>query len=310
MPSLVILGAGGFLGRELLASADVALPIKAVARAVPFDVGLHAGVAWHAADLLAPGSLDSILERDDVVINLAYIAGGSTAENLRLVENVVDACIHYRVARLVHCSTAVVAGAALATRVTEATVCVPHTSYEMTKLAVEERALRGMSNGLDVGILRPTGIVGPGGQNLAKLAESLQRDNRVVTYLRACLFGRRPMHLVPVRTVAMALIHLGLLPGEIDGNVYIVSSDRDPDNNFRDVEALLLRSLDLPPRVLPLLPMPKQLLSLLLRLRGRSDTNMEREFSSEKLLATNFTPVDSVGAAVSAFAESLRVAPT
>ena len=62
--------------------------------------------------------------------------------------------------------------------------------------------------------------------------------------------------------------------------------------------------------MLPLLPMPKQLLSLLLRLRGRSDTNMEREFSSEKLLATNFTPVDSVGAAVSAFAESLRVAPT
>ncbi len=281
--------------------------IKAVARTIPPDAAAAPeGVTWHTADLLASTSFDLALEPGDVVINLAYMSGGSAAENISLVDNIIQACLRRRVARLLHCSTAVVIGAARTARVTESTPCVPVTAYEQTKLTMEQHVLSARSNGLDVGMLRPTAIVGPGGQNLVKLAKSLQHSHRTVNYLRACLFGRRPMHLVPVRNVAAALLHLAVLPGGLNGEVYIVASDDDPENNFQNVEEGLMRALGLESRKFPILPVPRQLLSLLLRLRGRSETSMARCFESKKLLATNFRPIDSVAMAVRTFGESLR----
>jgi uncharacterized protein YbjT (DUF2867 family) len=72
MPSLVILGAGGFLGRAVLAAANPAPPIKAVAHnRRPGDDPMSPGVSWFHADLLVPAALDEILSAGDVVANLA-----------------------------------------------------------------------------------------------------------------------------------------------------------------------------------------------------------------------------------------------
>lgn len=307
MPSLVILGAGGFVGRALIAGGYSPIPIKAVARNIPSDADLtRERATWLAANLLTSTSLDEVLEPCDIVINLAYMSHAGKAENVRLIDNVIEACLRFRVARLVHCSTAIVVGAAPASRVVESTPCEPRTPYERTKWALEQRVLSALSRGLDVGIVRPTAIVGPGGQNLLKLARSLQNGSRIASYLRACLFGRRPMHLVPVRNVAAALLHLAVLPTALNGNVYQVSSDDDPDNNFHSVEGMLSRSLGLEPRKLPLLSLPGQVLALLLRFLGRSDTNLARHYDSTKLMATGFMPLDSVADAVREFGESRR----
>ena len=306
MSSLVILGAGGFVGKALIGGGHSPLPIKAVARNIPSDADLtRSGVTWLAADLLTSTSLKEVMEPRDVVINLAYMPDAGEADNVRLIDNVIEACLRSRVPRLVHCSTAIVAGATRASRVVESTPCEPRTPYEITKWALEQRVRNALSTGLDVGILRPTAILGPGGQNLLKLAKSLQTGSRIANYFRACLFGRRPMHLVPVRNVAAALLHLAVLPAALNGNIYNVSSDDDPTNNFESVEAILLRSLGLQPRKLPLLPLPMQVLALILRLLGRSVTNMARIYDSQKLLATNVVPVDSVADAVREFGENL-----
>ena len=306
MPSIVILGAGGFLGRALIASSTVSLPIKAVARNIPSDAHLtQEGVTWIAADLLIPTSLDLVLERDDVVVNLAYMSDASATKNIRLIDNLIEACLRVRVARLVHCSTAVVAGATRASRVSESTKCMPLTAYEQTKWALEQRALNAVSRGLDVGILRPTAIVGPGGQNLLKLARSIQNGSQIVNYLRASLFGKRPMHLVPVGDVAAALLHLAVYPTALSGNVYLVTADDDPENNYQSVEGILLRSLGRAPRKWPLLPIPPQVLSLLLKLRGRSEASMDRMYESQKLRTTKFTPCHSIAVAVREFGENI-----
>lgn len=307
MSSLVILGASGFLGRALIASIHFPIFIKAVARRIPQHVDLMGNnIKWFAVDLMHPKSLDSVLGEGDVVINAAYALVASKDENRRMMQNTIDACIRCRVARLVQCSTAVVAGATKSTLVVETTLCMPLTLYEQTKWLLEQQVLDALSRGLDVGILRPTAIVGPGGQNLLKLAGALQSGNEVLNYLRASFFGKRPMHLVSIRDVTAALCHLAFLPTILNGNVYIVSSDDDPENNFQSVEANLLSSLGLAPRKFPLLPLPLQVLSLLLRLMGRSDRDMQRMYGCQKLLATNFKPVHSVAMAVREFGHNIQ----
>jgi nucleoside-diphosphate-sugar epimerase len=114
------------------------------------------------------------------------------------------------------------------------------------------------------------------------------------------------MHLVPVRDVAAALLHLAFLPAALNGNVYQVSSDDDPDNNFRSVEETLRRALGLGPRRWPLLPLPRQVLALALWVLGRSETNLARIYDSTKLLSTAFVPVQPVAAAVREFGESFK----
>jgi len=302
----VILGAGGFLGRHLIGSGKSPVPVKAVARSVPPDRDLtKADVVWFAANLLSPTSLEDILEPGDVVINVAFLYGAGQSENGRLVDNVTAACLRASVARLVHCSTAVVVGATKVARVTEETSCEPLTKYERIKWDLERRVLSAQISGLDVAIVRPTAIVGPGGHNLRKLAHSLLNGNRTANYLRACLFHKRPMHLVAVSTVVAALLHIAFMPRPAGGNIYIVSSDDDPSNNFKTVETILMNSLGLTPRRVPVIPVPKPAFAVLLRLLGRSETAPDRNYDAAKLRATNCQPVDSVERAVREFGRSI-----
>ena len=93
MSSIVILGANGFLGRELLGAINISRSVKAVVREIPNYVGTNQkNVTWIAADLMKPESLKHILLEGEIVINLAYIYDGDKTENLRLVDNVIKAC--------------------------------------------------------------------------------------------------------------------------------------------------------------------------------------------------------------------------
>lgn len=292
------------MGRTLLGLPDLPYPVTAVARRAPDGDVPDERVTWQAAELSVPGALDRVIDRGDVVINLAYVLEGSLAENLALIDNVIAACRRAGASRLVHCSTAVVAGAATASRITEATPCVPVTDYERSKLAVERRVLAA-GRALDVGIARPTAIVGPGGQNLVTLAESLRARRHVTSYVRACLFGHRPMNLVPACDVAAALVHMATMSRPLAGEVYIVAADDDPANDFLRVEQELVRALGMTERRVPRLPLPRRLLVALLALRGRSSTDVRRTFDSSKLRATGFVPRQSIPEAIRAFVAAL-----
>ena len=170
---------------------------------------------------------------------------------------------------------------------------------------MEEYLQKDSTLGLDVGILRPTAIIGSGGKNLLKLVNSLKYGNPLINYIRACLFSYRPMHLVPVNDVVDSLLHLAYLKDNLNRNVYIISADDDQNNNFNSVERILLNSLGLKPRFFPVMPVPLGVLSFLLRLRGRSASNMKRRYSYKKLRSTNFKRKDTLINAIQQFSESL-----
>jgi len=304
MSSLVILGSSGFLGRNFLNNTHPSLPIKAVARNIPSDIDqTQKEVTWLQADLMSSASLSGVLALGDIVINLAYISDAGEEENVNLIDSVIEACQSAGAARLIHCSTAVVVGNSKDGLIDESSPCVPVTLYEKTKWAVEQRVLNAMSSELDVGILRPTAVVGPGGKNLLKMVNSLQNGNNFANYLKACILGKRPMHLVSVRNVIDALVHMSEMSA-LKGNSYIISSDEDPDNNYMRAEAILMEALGLGTRKIPPVVLPKKLLSIFFKCIGRGDMNLKRIYDSRKLLDEDFKPVDSVAVAIKKFAES------
>ncbi len=306
MPSLVILGAGGFLAKAIIEQGTSLFPIKAVIRKKKPDTHLNSDkITWFESDLLIPGALDEILEKDDIIVNTAYIPGDSDTDNLHLINNIIDSCIRSKAKRLIHCSTANVVGAVKHSHIDESIICQPLTQYEQVKFALEEQVLKNGLDDLNVIVLRPTAIVGPGGKNLLTLVDALLKGNQLVNYLRASLFRNRKMHLVSVHNVAAAILHLAIQEPLSSRGIYFISSDEDPKNNFLSIESILRETLGLKRRKIPLLPIPLSFLSLLLKLKGRSGFNLSRTYDSKKLFSTNFIPVDSLDNAVSQFGKSV-----
>ena len=307
MNSIVILGANSFLGRAFVNNLNIEVLVKAIAREIPEDIDKNAkGVAWIKIDIINTLSLIKILSKGDIVINLVYVKGNDKVSNVTLVNNIVEACIFSKVSRLIHCSTAAVVGDIQTNYVNELTLCNPKTSYEKVKMTLEEIVLNASLRGVDVGILRPTAIVGIGGKNLLKLAHSLMHGNQFGNYLKTCVLGKMPMHLVPVRNVVSALLHMALLTKQLDGNIFIVSADEDIDNNFQRVGEILTEELGLNRNIFPYIILPRVLQLFLFKIINRNDINMNRTYDSKKLSDYDFEPIDSVNEAVRQFAHSIK----
>jgi nucleoside-diphosphate-sugar epimerase len=284
--TVAITGATGFIGRHLLGRLarrrDLAL--RALTRG-PLDSCLpHApGLQWIRGDLADPGAARALLEPGCVLIDLAFPAQWPREKHREAAAVLAEAAASARIHRVLHCSTAAVAGRAAERVITEETAARPATEYEVTKLAIEEMWRARAAGRYELAILRPTAVFGAGGRNLLKLARDLERGGGLTNYLRSSVFGRRRMNLIPVDNVTAAFEFLLDHPGPLDREIYIVAQDEDPSNNFRDVERLLGAALGVRPAPVPGLPVPGFVLAGLLWLAGRSNANPDRIYDGSKL---------------------------
>jgi nucleoside-diphosphate-sugar epimerase len=289
--ALVITGASSFLGRALLAD----LPAGAfsavrilVHRSQPLRPSMDLPVTEVWGDLLQPESLRELVTPGSTVVHLAYLASARPKDdNLAAARNLLGACRNAGIRRMVHCSTAVVVGRASQDVVTEETPSHPATEYEQAKYRIEQEMLNGAAGNHEVTILRPTQVFGPGGKNLVALADRIRAGNVIANYVYSALQGRRNMNLVSVYNVAGALGFLATAQRSADRQTYLISDDRDPLNNFRDVDTLLRREFGCE-RTAPVAAMPSILLSAALMARGRSNFNSRRLYSDEKLEAAGY----------------------
>ncbi len=305
MQCVAITGAGGFVGSRLVRA--LALRPETEVRALirrgrppqPEDEHRLAIVRGDVADSAV---LDQLLRPGCVVANFAYDASAPADLNPAAAHALADACVKYGVRRMVHCSTAVVAGRTDATRIDETTACRPWTGYEKTKLAIES-LLRDKARGkFELVILRPTAVFGAGGRNLLKLARDLTKSSRLTNYLRSCAYGRRRMHLVDVDNVAAAAAFLLATRSPVDQEIFIISDDEAPENNFHDVEQYLMRAFAIPEYAVPPVAVPAAALSLLLRLRGRSMLDPATVFVGDKLKDLGFIKPVNFMAGLATFA--------
>lgn len=305
-PVVCITGVTGFIGSHLLPLLkQQGVTLRVLKRSG--EPGIEDGVETCIGDLFDQRSLVSFLNGAQVLINLAQPSGSLDDE--RFAEGMVNlarAAQQSGIRRLLHISTAMVVGVPDGECVNESSPCRPVTAYERQKLDAERILLRELTEGVDLGILRPTAVFGPGGKNLIKLAGIIADANVFYRSLLRFFHGRRHMHLVSVRDVVAAIVFLTLHQRPLSGNVFLISADDELENNYQAVDAIVGAAMGKPiPKFSPRLP--AFVLRVLLRLAGRSQTNPELTYDSSKLQSWGFRRVTDFESELRQFAQAYLV---
>ena len=308
MLEIAIAGGTSFIGQhfvdQLSTDEDIQLRVLVHNRTLE---GLRDNkrITFVKGDLLDPSSLKKLVTPGCVVVNLAYLKHLGKQQNIQAAQNILQACEDVRVKRLIHCSTAAVSGRVNTRFVDELTPCRPVSEYEVIKLGIEQLFLnKGRSSEqFDVVIMRPTAVFGPGGKNLIKLADSLMNGSTLLNYIKSCVHNERRMNAIYVDNVAACLSFLSLTALNIDRQIFIISDDESSNNNYRFIETVLLRSFGRPDYLIPRVPVSIILLSIALRILGRSNDNPFRVYSSKKLLNLGFKKPVSFEFGLTRFAE-------
>lgn len=286
-----IFGGTGFIGRHLcntlLGKTDATIRLFSRRRNVSIPEPVKP-VELVYGDMLSEESVEKFVTRNGIIVNLAHLSSESRDANLTAISNLADACIKNEAKRLIHCSTAVVVGKTQENSITEETECRPNSDYERIKLAVENLLIEKLKDKVELAILRPTAVFGEGGKNLVKTANELTLGSRITNTLKTSLFYKRRLNLVCVENVVAGLIFLSGTGNTWNGEQFIISDDDDDENTYYDTIALLSGYLGMkPPRTI-YLPFRHLVMRILLAGLGRSNANIHRIYSSEKLVDIGF----------------------
>jgi nucleoside-diphosphate-sugar epimerase len=170
---------GGHLARTLVARGDT---VRALVRSAA-PVLTAAGIETVPGDLRDAASIEHAARGVEVVYHIAAIyrqAGLRDQEyravNAAAVRTVIEAAATAGVRRVVHCSTVGVHGDISHPPAAEAAPLKPGDIYQVTKLEGERIAREAAEDkDMEVVIVRPTGIYGPGDRRLLKLFRGVAR---------------------------------------------------------------------------------------------------------------------------------------
>jgi nucleoside-diphosphate-sugar epimerase len=186
---VLVTGATGFTGGHLARTlASRKHEVRALVRdaTAAADLTRH-GITLAVGDLRDQPALDAAAAGVDVVYHIAAIyrqAGLPTtvyrAVNAEAVAQVVEAAARGGARRVVHCSTVGVHGDVEHPPANEDAPIAPGDIYQVTKLEGEQLAREAARRtGVEVTIVRPSGIYGPGDRRLLKLFRGVARKRWV-----------------------------------------------------------------------------------------------------------------------------------
>jgi nucleoside-diphosphate-sugar epimerase len=299
MPTLAITGATGFLGRHLVSECILQdrFKLRLLTRH-PYEIGHLSSnkVAICEGDLLKPESFRDFLQPDSTLMHLAF-KGNAWNANIEAIYNLIKAVKQSGVKRVVHCSTALVIGFRANGVVTEETRPAPKGEYQETKYQIENILLAELPPSVELAILRPTEIIGPGGQGLQSLVKRLQNGGSYKTLFYHFILKSRLLNYVSVYNVVAALILLATSPIKQMSEIYNISDDDDADNNYAAVERIINSSLDQKHANSFDIGLPRSFLSLLFKLLP-SLSPPNRVYSHSKIASMGYRKVVTLQAAI------------
>jgi nucleoside-diphosphate-sugar epimerase len=183
--TVVVTGATGFTGGHLARRlAAAGQPVRALVRDPSHAADLAAsGIQLVTGDLRDPRALLAAVAGSEVVYHIAaiYRSAGVPAATYRAINRtavgqVIEAAASAGVRRVVHCSTVGVHGDIDHPPANEDAPLKPGDVYQVSKLEGEVLARETAARtGVELTIVRPSGIYGPGDRRLLKLFRNVVR---------------------------------------------------------------------------------------------------------------------------------------
>ena len=254
---VVVTGGAGFIGshlaRHLHQRGHDVLAID-VRQSPPALFGAR-GPRYATVDIRDADMVSRALEGADVVFHLASVhlevrasADAFAAVNVRAVEDLVEASARAGVRRFVHTSSVGIYGHVTQPPAREESPVNPVSPYERSKLAGERAALaRAAQVGLDLIIVRPAWVYGPGCPRTAKLIRSL-RKQRFLYVGR----GANLRHPIYIDDMVEAFERAADAAPDLAGRAFIAAGPRALP--LRDLVNTFARALEVPP---PRLALPR-----------------------------------------------------
>lgn len=282
--TIVVLGATSFLGNSFIIN-NKKLHIKAVSRKPLNKFNFNnSNIDFFECDLSISNVLDDILDPGDVVINFIYNAKLNLKKNIIIQRNILNSCAKKKVSKIIYISSIAVYGSAPEMKITEKSVCLPKTTYEINKFTLEKyiTKVRHKKN-FNLVILRPSGVINK------HILYNMVGKNYFESLLKLFLFYKRPMYLIHVNTLISAILFF------INRNVFYKSeifnlvSDDDQDNYYNIFAFFYPQSVK---KVF--FHFPQFFLVILLFFRKSSFWNLNRKFSSYKIKSEGFNSFLSI----------------
>lgn len=299
--TLAITGSSGFLGRHLISACLSSGNFKLRLLTRNIDACQHLlsdKVAFFKGDLLKPESLKGFLNQDSTLVHLAYLDNSSAAANIQATRNLINAARQAQIKRVVHCSTAVVVGFGAKGTITEDTPPNPRGQYQQVKLEIERALLNELPPNIELAILRPTEIIGPGGKGLENMIKRLRNGGKYKNFIHHFILKSRRFNYVSVHNVVGALILLAITLVRQKSEIYNISDDDDRDNNYASVENIINSILGLQQGNPAGIGLPRYLLSALFKLLP-NHSPVNRVYSYDKISSLGYRKSTSLKQAIS-----------
>jgi dihydroflavonol-4-reductase len=246
---VLVTGAAGFIGQHLVrALAGRGVPVRAVDLRPPPQPAETPGVQHIQVDLRDAAALPQLVAGADAVYHLASAHLQATAPeseyravNVDAAVALVRAAAQAGVRRFVHASTVGIYGHVESPPAAEDSRTAPGNMYERTKLLGEIAVREEAANlGLELVILRPAWVYGPGCPRTAKLLRSVSGGR--FFYVGD---GRNLRHPVFIDDAVEAFILAAGSPPGTAGQAYIIAGPRYLE--LREMVATCARVLGVKP---------------------------------------------------------------
>lgn len=230
-----VTGATGFLGsyltRLLLEKGYEVSASKRSSSKMDLLQDVHSKIKWIDGDILDVSFLDKAIKGMDLVFHCAAIVSFSPKDvekmmaiNVEGTANIVNLCLHHQVKKLIHVSSIAAIGRTKhEISVTEGTTWQEselNTSYAKSKFFAEQEVWRGHSEGLNIGIVNPSIILGAGywDSGSCKLFPTVHKGLK--------FYPIGSTGFVDVRDVAQSMF--AIARSEISGERYIINGSNVP----------------------------------------------------------------------------------